>query len=114
MELGPDCPTQSVCLTKLKRSLPGGFIFCLPQQYHNAAQMSSPVNHISTMEVPPFIKVRDMQKYFATGLKKTLQLIANRKIKAKRDGKFYIIDVASVIKHLTGYTNIPKKEAANV
>lgn len=100
MKLGPGCPTQSVCLTKLKRSLPGGFIFSLPKEYHNHLPVSSPMSNTSIVDSHPYLDVEGVSEYFSIPPRMIWKLIAAGQLSASRVGRKWNIETKSIFAYL--------------
>lgn len=60
---------------------------------------------IEVMQVPPFITIPDVRKYFGIQRRKAWNLIKAKRIKASKSGRSWLVESKSVIRHLRYLTN---------
>lgn len=81
-----------------------GHIFFTPQVYPKSSPMSS--TNMTDFAQALWLDIPNVAKYFSFRRKKTLSLIHQKKVLASKDGKAWVVSVASLKKYINKHVNI--------
>lgn len=79
----------------------------VPILYTNLKNLSIeiPEKDVEVLKLPPYMKVKDVRKFFGLDRKMVLRLLASKSIKGSKPGKIWTISTVSVLRFLKHYEN---------